>query len=394
MNPLIPLVFATFASGTQSYVFAGLLTEIASDLGVTIGAAGLISAVFAVSFAIAAPLAAILAGRTDRRTVLSLALMATAAVNVVAALAPDLASLVGLRVLAAVAAAFVNPIASATAVMLVAPERRGRALAMVTAGLTVAFTVGIPLGSVVGGVFGWRATFLFAAAIAALAAGVVRLQLPAVPAPARSTQGLTAILSERRVLSSFALTFLGFASMFTVVAYVGPVVNAVTGLSGGAVGPFQAIVGIGSLVGVVVGGRLADTGRSRTVLASIFAVMAVTLAIYTPLIAYPGDTPAMLVLALVVLVGAAALFTLMPVIQTRLAAAAPAAGPLLFGLNATMIFAGQGAGALIGGATTDLFGFAAIGVVGAAIAVLGIVVGLATTRPIPSNSLEPAEQKA
>jgi len=394
MNPLIPLVFATFASGTQSYVFAGLLTEIASDLGVTIGAAGLISAVFAVSFAIAAPLAAILAGRTDRRTVLSLALVATAAVNVVAALAPDLASLVALRVLAAVAAAFVNPIASATAVMLVAPERRGRALAMVTAGLTVAFTVGIPLGSVVGGVFGWRATFLFAAAIAALAAGVVRLQLPAVPAPARSTQGLTAILSERRVLSSFALTFLGFASMFTVVAYVGPVVNAVTGLSGGGVGPFQAIVGIGSLVGVVVGGRLADTGRSRTVLASIFAVMAVTLAVYTPLIAYPGDTPAMLVLALVVLVGAAALFTLMPVIQTRLAAAAPAAGPLLFGLNATMIFAGQGAGALIGGATTDLFGFAAIGVVGAAIAVLGIVVGLATTRPIPSNSLEPAEQKA
>jgi DHA1 family inner membrane transport protein len=384
MNALIPLVLATFASGTQSYVFAGLLSEIAADLGVTVGTAGLIAASFAVTFAIAAPFAALIAGRIERRRVLVGALVATAIVNGVAALVPDFTSLVGLRVLAAVAAAFINPIASATAVLLVPAERRGRALALVTAGLTVAFTLGIPVGSVIGGEFGWRATFLFAGLLALVAALAVQAMLPRVPAPPQTRQSFAGIVSERRVLSSFALTFLGFAATFTVVAFVGPVVNAVTGLSGGAVGPFQVCVGIGSLIGVVVGGRVADAHHVRAALLAIFGVMTVTLSAYSALLANPGAIGSEIMLAVVILVGAAALFTLMPLIQVRLAKAAPAAGPLLFGLNATMIFAGQGAGALLGGLVTDTLGFVAIGIAGGVLALAAALVTLFTVHPEPT----------
>jgi DHA1 family inner membrane transport protein len=329
-----------------------------------------------------------LASRYDRRAILTMALIATAAINLVAALTPGFGSLVGLRVAAALAAAFINPIASATAVMLSAPERRGRALALVTAGLTVAFTLGIPFGSVIGGQFGWRATFVFAGLLALLAALVVRTQLPAVPAPPPAKRSLGALFGERRILSSFALTFLGFAATFTVVAYLGPVVNRATGLSGAAVGPFQACIGIGSIIGVVIGGRIADAHHLRGAVAALFAVMAATLAAYTPLLSEPGQ--AAILLGVVILLGAAALFTLIPIIQTRLARAAPAAGPVLFGLNGTMIFAGQGAGALLGGLVAETTGFAMIGIAGALVAALGLAVGLATIRPEPAAAQKEA----
>jgi MFS transporter, DHA1 family, inner membrane transport protein len=357
---------------------------------VTIGTAGLIAASFAVTFAVAAPFAALIAGRIERRRVLVGALVATAVVNGMAAAVPDFTSLVGLRVLAAVAAAFINPIASATAVMLVPAERRGRALALVTAGLTVAFTVGIPVGSVIGGEFGWRATFLFAGLLALVAGLAVQGLLPRVPAPPQARQSFAGIVSERSVLSSFALTFLGFAATFTVVAFVGPVVNQVTGLSGGAVGPFQVCVGVGSLIGVLIGGRVADAHHVRTALLSIFGVMAVTLSAYSGLLANPGGIGAEILLAVVILTGAAALFTLMPLIQVRLARAAPAAGPLLFGLNATMIFAGQGAGALFGGLVTDTLGFVAIGAAGGALALIAALVTILTVHPEPA--LQAVEQ--
>jgi len=392
MNPLFPLVLATFASGTQTYVFAGLLSEVAGDLGVPLGTAGLISAVFAVTFAVAAPFAAMLASTRERRRVLTAALVATALINGLAAFVPNFEALVGLRLVAALAAAFINPIASATAVMLVTPERRGRALALVMAGLTVAFTVGIPIGSVIGGWFGWRATFLFAAGLALLASVVVRSGLPRVPAPPPVAQPFAAILGERRILSSFALTFLGCAATFTAVAFLGPVVNQVTGLTGGAVGPFQACIGIGSLIGVAIGVRVADAHHIRGALVSLFAVMAVTLAFYTPLLSYDGAGGAAPLLAVVILIGAAALFTLFPIIQMRLARAAPSAGPVLFGLNSTMIFAGQGAGALIGGVVTETLGFAAIGLTGAAIAVLAVLTTLLTVHPDPLSAAIPVEQ--
>ena len=396
MNPLLALAAATFAIGTQTYVFAGLLADMARDFGVPLGAAGQVATAFSATFALAAPLAAGLAARRERRAVLSAALLATAVCNLLAALAPGFAALIGLRIAAALAAAFVTPIASATAVLLVPPERRGKALAVVMSGLTVAFTLGIPLGSAVGGWFGWRSTFVFAALLALLAAGVVRAALPPVPAPAAARPALGPLLRAPGVRSSFALTFLGFAATFTVVAFLGPVVNVATGLSGGAVGPFQALVGLGSLAGVALGGWIADGPRERGTVAALFGAMALTLALYTPLLAGIVAPPAATVaLGAVILVGAAALFALTPAIQARLARAAPAAGPVLFGLNGAMVFAGQGAGALVGGLVTEVAGFAAVGAAGAVVALLAAAValspaGAAMPRPLSAAAKETA----
>jgi DHA1 family inner membrane transport protein len=118
---------------------------------------------------------------------------------------------------------------------------------------------------------------------------------------------------ERDVLSSFALTFLSFAATFTVVAYLGPVVNRVTGFAGAAVGPFQACIGLGSILGVALGGRIADSSRLLGAIAGLFGLMICTLSGYSVLLASPGATSAHTIgLGSVILFGAAALFTLIP----------------------------------------------------------------------------------
>ena len=379
MNPLFALAAASFATGTQAFVFAGLLAEMAGDLGVSIGAAGQLATAFALASAVAAPVLGALLGRAERRGALFLALLLVAGLNGLAAFAPGFGALLGLRVLAALAGAAVNPLASASAVALSPPEHRGRALAIVTGGLTLAFTLGIPLGSLVGGLYGWRATFLFAGGMALLGAFVLRAGLPRLPAPDMPRPPLPATLRRPGVLPVLGLTFLGFAATFCVVAYLGPVVNAATGLSGAAVGPFQAGIGVGSLLGVLLGGWLADARRARAGIVTLYLAMALTLLGYAPLVG-GWATPAAPLLVLVIVANATILFALIPLVQARLALAAPQAGPVLFGLNGTMIYAGQGVGALLGGVATWAAGLPANGVMGAAVAMLGALLAARAIR--------------
>ena len=148
------LALATFATGTEGYVYAGLLADLAGDLQVTVGRAGLLAAGFAITYALLAPPLAALTASLPRRGVLVGGLAALALVNLLASLSPSFGALLASRVACGIVAAVVGPAATVTAASLVPPERRGRAVALVSAGLALAFTVGVPLGSVVGGAFG------------------------------------------------------------------------------------------------------------------------------------------------------------------------------------------------------------------------------------------------
>ncbi len=395
MSPLAALAFASFATGTQSFVFGGLLDDIARDLAISVGAAGQLASVYAVTVALGAPLAAALAGGLERRAVLVWALLAMAAINLLAMLAAGFPALLGLRVAAALAACVITPLSTAAAMALAPPEKRGRAFAMVTGGITLALVLGVPLGSVVGAAFGWRASFGLAALLVLAAAATLRFALPRLPPPAAAARRpVGEALRLPAVRGGLAFTLLGFTAIFTVAAYLGPIVTRTTGLGGAAIAGFQAAVGIGAILGVVLGGRIAERSRGPGAPASIFLVMMLSLLAYAPLLIFgPQGAPeaAGAALALVVLLGAAALFTLIPLVQVRLAAAAPAAGPVLFGLNGSMVFAGQGAGALLGGVVADNLGYAAIGPAGAAVAALALlVVALTAAPPAGSSATSPS----
>src|SRR4029450_5044780 len=185
------LALAAFAIGTEAFVIAGLLPVISTDLQITVAATGQLVTTYALAYALGSPILAVAFNNFDRRDVLTLALSGFIAANLLAVAATSFPLLLASRVLMAMGAALCTPTAIGVAVALAPPERRGRAVALVTSGITVATVIGVPLGTMVGNQFGWRATFVMVAALGAVAlAGVlygVARGLPDSNAPPRET---------------------------------------------------------------------------------------------------------------------------------------------------------------------------------------------------------------
>ncbi len=382
MPPAIyALLLVNFAVGTQGFVFGGLLTEMAADLGISTGTAGFAITVSSVTFAIGAPVFAVLLGRVERRAILLSGLGILLVGNLLCTLVPDFGTLLALRVLTGTGAALAGSVGGATAAQLAPPEKRGRAMALVLGGLTLAFMLGLPLGSAVGGAFGWRATFALGAGIAVAAAVALLAVMPrvaAIPGPRASPLSLLRIPPVR---AAYATIFLAFVASFCVVAFTGPLVNLVTGYAGAAVGPFQAAIGVGSILGLVIGGRTSDRpGGGRTLAASLL-VSATCLLGFAALLAGWGVGLAVPLLWLAILLNSAAIFVIVPILQARLAALAGTATALALALNGSLVSLGQGAGAAIGGVVKDTAGFAAAGVVGALIAVAAVLTSRGVVSP-------------
>ena len=392
MNPrILILCLATFAAGTQTYVFVGVLSDLAADLGVSVAAAGQLASTFALVFALSAPLTASFFAATDRRALLVSALILVALLNALAAGAADFEALLMLRVLLAVAATLVAPVALSAAAALAPAERRGAALATVLAGLTLAFTFGIPIGSAVGGALGWRATFALAAGLAALAAGGILAVLPRVPsAEDAGLANLRAMLAPN-VAPLLALTAGAFLALFTVNAYIGPVVTRITGYEGAAVGALQAFVGVGSIFGIVLGGRAADRAATRPTVLACLAATFTSLLLYTVWMTAGAGLPDVARtagLAGTILLGAASLFALGPILQARLVDEASDNRNVALAVNGSMVFLGQGLGAAAGGLTLDLAGIEALGATGAAFALLTATLIFAVPRRGPAPAPE------
>lgn len=167
------LALAVFAQGTSEFVLAGLLPDIALDLGVPLGQAGSLTSAFAVGMVIGAPTMAAVSRRLSPRWTLTGFLAVFIAVHIIGALTDDFGVLFTTRVIAAFANAGFLAVTLSTVTRLVSPARQARALSVILGGTTLALIVGVPMGSLVGSALGWRATLGAIAAISlpALVAG-------------------------------------------------------------------------------------------------------------------------------------------------------------------------------------------------------------------------------
>ncbi|WP_334273104.1 MFS transporter [Bradyrhizobium symbiodeficiens] len=115
-------------------MIAGLLPALAQDLNVSLSATGHLVTAFSVAYAVGAPIMAVLTAHLERRRVLAIAIASFSVANLLAAMAPGYAALLAARLLLALSAGSFMPAASGYAAALGGPERRGRALSMVTNG--------------------------------------------------------------------------------------------------------------------------------------------------------------------------------------------------------------------------------------------------------------------
>ncbi|MFE1954437.1 Cmx/CmrA family chloramphenicol efflux MFS transporter [Streptomyces sp. NPDC059524] len=262
--PLYLLSLAVFAMGTSEFMLAGLLPDIAAGLGVPVGAAGLLTTAFAAGLAVGAPVMAVLTRRRPPRTVLLVSLGVFAAAHGVGALTTDFGVLLVTRAVAALADAGFLAVALTTAAQLVEPDRKGRALAVLLSGTTLATVVGVPGGAVLGALLGWRATFWAVALLCVPAALGILRGLPALaPAPAAPLDAELGQLRSPRLLFVMLLAALVNAATFASFTFLAPVVTGPAGLGALWVPVTLVLFGVGSLVGVTVAGRLADRSPGR-----------------------------------------------------------------------------------------------------------------------------------
>ncbi|MFF0866126.1 MFS transporter [Nonomuraea sp. NPDC003560] len=395
LAPTLVLALGTFAVGTDAFVVAGFLPDLAASLEVTEGAAGQSVTVFAVAYALSSPVLATVAARVPRRALLVTALVVLGLANLGSALAPSFPVLVVSRVLAAAGAAAYTPGAGAVAAVLVRPELRARALAVVVGGLTVATALGVPLGDLAGERLGWRyALGAVAVACLAVAAGVYAI-MPVLPgAPRVPLRARLEVLRRPAVTAILPLTVLGMAGSYTVYAYSVPALRAV-GVEGTAGMLF--LYGLGAVLGNLAAGYATDRWGAHRVLPVAYLVMAVSLGLLAWMAAAgPADgtavgpavgaaagvaaEPAVGTVALVgvlVLAWGASSWCQTPPQQHRLIAAAPGEAPLVVSLNSSAIYAGIGAGTLLGGLTLPS-GAALTYATGAALAAAALLFALAT----------------
>lgn len=364
------LAVGAFAIGTDTFVVAGVLPDVARDLGVGIGDAGWISTVFALTYALAAPVLGALTGRVDRHTLLVVSLTGFAVGNALSALAPGLGLLLLARVFTAACAALYIPAASATAAALVDPQRRARAMAVVLGGLSAATVAGVPFGTWLAADVSWRATFWLLAGLGLACAATVGIRLPRVhlpPAPGLATR--LAPARDRRVAATVLTTVLFMSGGYLALTYIGAVTAPATGGNGSTLALLLLAFGVAAVAGTAVAGRATDRlGPSPVLLASV-ALLGVVLATL-PLTRHHLAT-AVVALALWGFAGMAT----QPPQQHRLFGLAPSSGPLLLSLNSAATFAGIALGGFLGREVLDTDdGLDRLGPAGAVLIVAALLV--------------------
>ena len=367
------LALGPFAFGTGAFAVSGLMDPMAADLGVSIGAAGQVSTALALTVALAAPLAAgpVLQRFGVRALPYLVALFGLACAA--CALAGDYATLIALRIVAGLAGCLISSFASTTAALMVPPERRPAALAIVFAGTSASFVIGAPAAIAIGATFGWRMLFAFGAVVALLAAFALRGVAPprdAGPVQAMSLKGLW-----RPALAPLAATAIAFAATMASIAYLGPLVTRTTGITGAGIGLVQCLIGLGSMAGLFISARY--LAARRHALTALFGAIAVTQASYIALAGAPDHgAAATLVMGLVTFIGAGALFGVVPLGQARLMQIGGQNAGVLMALNGSMIFLGQSVGTALGGLTIEIGDLAWTGLTGALIALAGMALGV------------------
>ena len=386
---LLVLASGMFAIGTDSFVVAGVLPQVAASFGVSVALAGQMVTLYALSFALLSPVIAAAAARWPRKQLLLTGLVIFVLANTVTALAPTIGIVLASRVLAGLGAAMFSPTATATGASLVAPEQRGRALAIVVAGMSSATALGAPLGTFIGGSLGWRATMWFVAAVATLAAvGVARL-LRDVPMPAHlSLARRLAPLVDSRALLTLATTWLVYAGLFLVYTYIGLSFDRATGGDAHVLAGLLLLWGLAATAGNLVAGRLTDRFGSRRIINVAIAIVAVNFA----LLPWTSSSLATAVPALIVW-GLCGWGLVVPQ-QHRLINIMPAAAPVLLGLNSAAISIGVSMSGVIGGAAITWFDRHALGLVGAPFILLALFVAEWAHRRIAQPGLQPTEAVA
>ncbi|NQD87457.1 MFS transporter [Paenarthrobacter sp. CM16] len=257
--PLVTYVLAVgvFLMGTTEFIVAGILPEIATDLGTSVADAGLMITVFAVGMIVGTPTMSILTLKLQRRLTLSLALVIFAVGHVVVALTSDFTLILMARFVTALATGAFWAVAAVVGAKAAGAASASRALGVVLGGGMLANVVGVPLGAFAGQVVGWRGPFWALAVLALAAAGVVYRLVPVTPesGAAPSVRAELASMRDTRVWLVLAGCAIVCGSSLAAYSFISPLLTVNTGFAASVVPLVLVAYGVGAFIGSNLGGH-------------------------------------------------------------------------------------------------------------------------------------------
>jgi predicted MFS family arabinose efflux permease len=386
---LMVLALGMFALGTDSYIVAGVLPQMARDFDVSVGAAGQLTTVYAITFALLAPTIAAIAAGVQRKTMLLSGLAVFVLANLGTAVAPTFALALLSRALAGVGAAMFSPTATGSAASIVAPERRGHALAIVIAGLSAATALGSPLGALIGGFGDWRWTMAFVAILAALALGGVAFFLSDIPLlPKISLKQRLAPLADKRIGLTLVTTLVAMSGIFTMYTYFAVVFDRAIGGSTLILSLLLVMWGVAGTFANVMAGRMIDAIGSRRVIVTCLVALMATFALA------PWSSASVWTAIPAILIWGACGWGILVPQQHRLVTMVPAIAPILLGLNTACTYLGVTASAVIGAVGLKAVGAHNLGVLAAVLVVIALALSELAGRRIAEAETPQASAKA
>src|SRR5579883_431381 len=391
LTRLLPLILGAFTIGTETFMIVGVLPDIAADLRVTPAAAGALVTAFSLSYALGSPILAVATAGIERKRLLTFAMAGFVLANALAAFAPSFAWLMAARVGLALAAGAFMPAAVAFATAAHDAAHRGRAVALVYAGMTGAIVIGVPAGTLVAAAATWRATFLCVAALAAVAALGVAAVLPRLAGIA--SIGLRERLAVGRrpdVLALLGLTTLALAGAFAINTYVGVLVEKALGVGAQGLAGVLMVLGLVSFFGNLLGGYGADHWNRERFLAGVLTVLVGAFALISCGAALGGLGGGAAILAGLVLWGLFG-WAFPSTQQARIVSLDPTLAPITLSLNTSAIYFGAAAGSVFGGLAIRQWSILAIGWAGALFEAAALVLLVATSAQLKSMRRAEAE---
>lgn len=376
--PLIALFLTAFGIGTAEFVIAGLLPEVSTDLGVSIPTAGFLITAYAIGVAVGGPIVTLLTAHFSRKSTILVLVAVFTLGQVLCALAPSYSLLMAARLLVSIGHGAFFGVAAIVATRLVPPEKAGSAVALLLAGITVANILGVPGGTAIGNLLGWRATFWAVGILGLVSLIAVAILLPAdKPEPAHARPSFAEqfkVLGRPVIFLSFAIIVVAMIGQFAVFTFIAPYLITVTQVPQDIVPWLLLLFGVGSTVGVLFGGRLADWKLMPSLvgmlvaLAVVYATMAFS--------SYNG-----LAMGICILLWSGMSFGFGAPVQTRILKAAADAPNLASPLIPTAFNLGIALGASIGAAALEHgWGYVSLPWIGCAVSIAAALIAIVSWR--------------
>ena len=381
---LLVLALGMFALGTDTFVVAGILPQLAHSFDVDIAVAGQLTTLYAISYALLAPTIAAIAGNVPRKQLMLAGLGIFVLANLATALAPTFAVALASRVFAGLGAAMYSPTATGTGASIVAPNRRGQAIAVIVAGLTAATALGSPIGTVLGGLGDWRWTMYFVSAVG-LAAGLgILVLLKQVPlTPRIGLRARLAPLKDARIGWTLLTTYLGMTGNFLVYVYFSVVFDRVL-VNALVFGALLVVWGASGTLTNIALARVLDRTSPTMVMFVVLAAQAVDMAFL------PWTSTSLWPAVVAVAIWGATGWGIQGPQQYRLVNIAPPIAPVLLGLNTAATYLGVTTAGILGAVGIHVLGAHRLSLLSVGVFMLAIFTSHMAGRRIAGHPVDGA----